>query len=315
MPDVSDNTNWFELDSANIQAPPNGWPEGQAPSTVNDCARSNMGALKRFWNRLNAANAITESSSVYTLTTSNTAFPTAYVDGELYKIRPLGASVGNDAFQINALPAKPIWKLTFGTSGVAIAAGDMVANQPALLVYNAALNGGAGAFILLNPFLPITQDGAGSIRLGAPLPVLQGGTGRTVVPLFTSSARTAGGLISNAGPTMYGINSPFTPVTTGKVLLIVVGIAQLGGATQSYTYQLRAAAGGPPAFAAAGVGTVLQTASYSCQAANQLIPVVLAGIITLPAGNACWVDVSVSQSGSAGASLLNVTSTQVELPI
>jgi hypothetical protein len=151
MPDVSDNTNWFELDSANITAPPNGWPEGQAPSTVNDCARSNMGALKRFWNRINGPNAIAPAAGVYTLATSNTSFPTAYVDGEVYKIRPGGPSVGGDQFKINALAAKPIWKVNAAGTGIAIAAGDMVTNQPALLAYNSAANGGSGAFFLINP--------------------------------------------------------------------------------------------------------------------------------------------------------------------
>ncbi|MBX6322979.1 MAG: hypothetical protein IRY94_14210, partial [Rhodospirillaceae bacterium] len=52
MPDISQPT-WSETDSANTATPPDGWPENQVPSTVNDCARMMMGAIKRFWNRIN----------------------------------------------------------------------------------------------------------------------------------------------------------------------------------------------------------------------------------------------------------------------
>lgn len=37
---------WSTTAANNNAAPPDGWPEGQAPSTVNDCARENMAAIK-----------------------------------------------------------------------------------------------------------------------------------------------------------------------------------------------------------------------------------------------------------------------------
>ena len=37
---------WSTTAGNNNSTPPDGWPEGQAPSTVNDCARENMAALK-----------------------------------------------------------------------------------------------------------------------------------------------------------------------------------------------------------------------------------------------------------------------------
>ena len=40
------NGAWSETDAANNAATPNGWPEGQPPSSVNDCARMMMGAVK-----------------------------------------------------------------------------------------------------------------------------------------------------------------------------------------------------------------------------------------------------------------------------
>ena len=37
---------WSTTAANNNATPPDGWPEGQAPSTVNDCARENMAAIK-----------------------------------------------------------------------------------------------------------------------------------------------------------------------------------------------------------------------------------------------------------------------------
>ena len=51
MPDLS-ATSWSEADASNSQPPPNGWPEGQPPSTVNDCARMMAGRPNRLTVRL-----------------------------------------------------------------------------------------------------------------------------------------------------------------------------------------------------------------------------------------------------------------------
>jgi hypothetical protein len=43
---------WSTTAGNNNATPPDGWPEGQAPSTVNDCARENMAAIKTLVNSL-----------------------------------------------------------------------------------------------------------------------------------------------------------------------------------------------------------------------------------------------------------------------
>jgi hypothetical protein len=166
MAELSDNTNWFETDASNNKASPNGWPEGMMPSGVNDTARADKGALKRFWDRINPVQVVAPSGGVYTFNTANIAYPTAYVYGEVYAFRVAGDSIGGDQFQVNALGPKPIWKYTAGSAEVPIAAHDMILSQDARLIYDSSLNGGSGAFILLNPFLPISGDGAGGITAG-----------------------------------------------------------------------------------------------------------------------------------------------------
>ncbi len=43
---------WSTTAASNNATPPDGWPEGQAPSTVNDCARENMAAIRAAFNDL-----------------------------------------------------------------------------------------------------------------------------------------------------------------------------------------------------------------------------------------------------------------------
>jgi hypothetical protein len=46
---MSDVSAWSATDASNTAATPDGWPEGQPPSSVNDCARAMMGAIKRWY--------------------------------------------------------------------------------------------------------------------------------------------------------------------------------------------------------------------------------------------------------------------------
>lgn len=41
---------WSVVAASNDMAVPNGWPEGQPPSSVNDCARENMAAIRTWYN-------------------------------------------------------------------------------------------------------------------------------------------------------------------------------------------------------------------------------------------------------------------------
>lgn len=46
---MADIKNWSATAASNNATPPDGWPEGQAASTVNDCAREMMAALRRWY--------------------------------------------------------------------------------------------------------------------------------------------------------------------------------------------------------------------------------------------------------------------------
>jgi hypothetical protein len=203
MAELSDNTNWFETDASNNKASPNGWPEGMMPSGVNDSARGDKGAIKRFWDRINAATTLAPSGGVWTFITSNTAFPTSYINGEIYTFRPSSASVGNDQFQVNSLGPLPILKCLGSGSYAPLVPGDIVIIRPPVLSYDSVLNSGSGAFILHNPFIPVSDDGAGGISVGGGISAAgliqttYNGSGSGGEAIYA----TAGGIRSDAGGT------------------------------------------------------------------------------------------------------------------
>src|SRR6185437_336663 len=84
MPDLSGSI-YSELDASNSEAAPNGMPEGMPPSGVNDAWRAGMGALKRFWGRIQGVYASTGSANAYVL--SPDVDLAAYVTGERYSFR------------------------------------------------------------------------------------------------------------------------------------------------------------------------------------------------------------------------------------
>jgi hypothetical protein len=191
MPDLSDATNWSETDAANNKASPNGWPEGMMPSGVNDTGRADRGALKRFWDKINPIQVVTPSGGVWLFTTGNVTYPSSYVNGEVYCFTAGGSSVGGDYLEVNALGGKPIWKrITTGSGWAPIIAQDISTALMPQLVYASALNAGVGAFILLNPFVPIYGNGAGGVSVSGAL---------AVTGALTTGSITANGLISSNG--------------------------------------------------------------------------------------------------------------------
>ena len=132
MPDISQSS-WAESDASNTATPPNGWPENQAPSTVNDCARMMMGAIKRFWNRVNPATASGGAANAYTLTPGVAL--AAYVTGEVYAFRANHANTGAATLNISGLGAKAIKRYAAGAKAE-LAAGDLQSGQPVQLCYD-----------------------------------------------------------------------------------------------------------------------------------------------------------------------------------
>lgn len=151
MSDI-DNANagalWSEVDASNTAPAPDGFPQASGQDlwiNVPQNGRALMGAVKRFWDRINGTVTTTGSAGAYVYTPSNTAFPTAYVQGETYAFKVNFTSTGGDTLNVNSLGAKPLYKSSL-SGPVALATGDLRANEMVQAVYDAALNSGAGGF-------------------------------------------------------------------------------------------------------------------------------------------------------------------------
>src|SRR5215470_3877943 len=115
-------SNWNETDDNNSTAAPDGWPEGMAPSGINNSGRAMMGATKRWWNKINAVKTTGGTTSAYTLTYD--VAPAAYVDGEIISFVVNATNAAAATINVNALGAKPL-----GLFGGNLLAGALLANQ------------------------------------------------------------------------------------------------------------------------------------------------------------------------------------------
>jgi hypothetical protein len=130
--DVSNGT-WTESDSGNNSASPNGWTSGtMTPNQVEPTARAMMGAIKRFYNHINATLTSGGTANAQTLTYS--IAPAAYVTGDRYSFIVGGGltNTGAATLNVNGLGAKSILR----PDGSALVAGDLVAAGYAEAAYN-----------------------------------------------------------------------------------------------------------------------------------------------------------------------------------
>lgn len=126
---------WSETDASNTSPSPDGWPNGTFPNQVEPIGRSTMGAIKRFWDRINAITSTTGTSNAYIYTPVNTSYPTAYVQGETYSFIANFVNTGAATLNINGLGAKNIFKK--GSAGViALAGGEIQTGDIVMVSYD-----------------------------------------------------------------------------------------------------------------------------------------------------------------------------------
>lgn len=158
MADIGQSA-WSETDANNNQAAPDGFPEGMAPSGVNDAARAMMGAVKRFWGRVNGTKTTAGTADAQTVTYD--VAPTGYVAGERLLLRPtLTTATASPTINVNGLGAKT---LKDSTGAALVFGGALAAGTQAELMYD-----GTDMRILSLPWktgswLPALSSGGGSI--------------------------------------------------------------------------------------------------------------------------------------------------------
>jgi microcystin-dependent protein len=139
--DISQSV-WSEIDASNNAAVPNGWPEGQQPSSVNNCARADRGALKRWYNWTNPKTTA-GSSTNYTLTYDVASG--ALVDGMSHLVQFNAANANAPTLSVNGLAATPLQYYSAG-AWRAVPAGLWDADE----IFRVAYNSSAGAYRLMD---------------------------------------------------------------------------------------------------------------------------------------------------------------------
>jgi len=128
---MSDVSQWNITDGSNNSAAPDGWPEGQAPSTVNNAARANMGALARWFEDTNGSLSSTGSANAYLLAAKNTI--TALADCPILVFQANFGNTGSATLKVDSLTAKTIKK----NHDQNLVSGDIENNQIVVVAYNA----------------------------------------------------------------------------------------------------------------------------------------------------------------------------------
>ncbi len=135
-------TSYSRTPANNNSAPPNGWPEGQTPGSVNNSARQLMTDIVNEASK-GAAKVLGTVAGTNTITAAMSPALDAYSAGMMVVFTPVATNTGSVTLNIDALGALDI----LNHRGLSILAGDLTIGIPALLV----LDAGADDFILVNP--------------------------------------------------------------------------------------------------------------------------------------------------------------------
>lgn len=268
-------TTWSLNASDNNSAPPNGWPEGQAAASVNNCARQMMADLVREF-QVNAVRVLASVAGTNTITGSMTPDLGSYSSGMMVIFTPANNCTGATTINIDSLGAKSIVK----GDGTALESGDLQASTVHFLVYDGT------NFVLINPLsfnlvngtLSGTLSVTGALTLNGPVTTdntTADEVGYKGIPLAATTS-SYGTVLTDAG---YGIQH-----------------SNGGGAGDTFTIPANASVAYP-------VGTVL---TFTNLDSNAVTIAITTDTMTL-AGTTTTGSRTLAQNGIATA--LKVTST------
>lgn len=127
MAEVSD---WSGTAASNNATPPAGWPEGMAPSDVNDTAREDAARIARWYKDSNGSLNSTGSANAYVLTPNRTI--SSYAQGLCFVFKANFANTGAATLNVSAVGATAIKK----NNDQALAANDIESGQIVCVVHD-----------------------------------------------------------------------------------------------------------------------------------------------------------------------------------
>lgn len=214
------------------------WAELQAPSSVNNSARSMMAAIAKMRDDQGGQLTLAGGTTAYTLTTNQVLASLA--DGVWLAAVVNASNTGASTLAVDGLTAKAIRKIAV-SGEAAIIADDMVAGQHAVFSYDASANAAAGAWILRNPMRAAAAAGGTLVvdsipRVGSANGAL-GGTTATITSDgaigAVKSIETGSGAIADDAATSYAVDA----TASGFVFICTRGTPGSGSPNGLYHFR------------------------------------------------------------------------------
>lgn len=168
------------------------WAEGQAPSTVNDSARSMMARISHWLNTLSGNVTMGGASNAYTLTTGESL--SAYPSNFRVLWQPNADSTGAVTLNVDGLGAKKVYM----PDGTQAGSGDLDADSMYDVAYDSALDSASGGFKIIG-FPDTTLTAADYLTAANNLSDLaSASTARSNLGLGTMAVETASNYLTTA---------------------------------------------------------------------------------------------------------------------
>ncbi|WP_338688905.1 tail fiber protein [Bradyrhizobium sp. 26S5] len=128
---------WSRVAASNATADPScSFPEGMAPSALNDGARGQMAALAKYRDDISGAIVTTGTSTAYAVASNQGFDSLTHLGGAMIAFSPHAANAGPCTLNVDGLGAVALRS----APGVDIAAGTILQGTPYLAIYNSTDN-------------------------------------------------------------------------------------------------------------------------------------------------------------------------------
>lgn len=133
------------------------FPEGQAPSTVNDAARQVMADVAAWYGQAKQNLALTGVAGTNTITAGGAASMAAYATNQIFTLNPANSNTGATTLNITPSGGAALGAKNVFSNGAACTGGELRAGCPSLLLYDGT------QFNIVAPKPGITQLASGSV--------------------------------------------------------------------------------------------------------------------------------------------------------